>query len=135
MAMLVDIPEPDTPVGVETPEPVAAGAGIAGQAGAGDGIAISHLSKEFRIGRSGVLALDDANLETDAGSFVALADDVAGLEVFRDRLWHPVRTPRGSFVCNIGDMLARWTNDRWTSTLHRVVPPRAETAGATSRGK
>jgi NitT/TauT family transport system ATP-binding protein len=72
MAMLVDIPEPDTPVGVETPGPVAAAGGELVPGSAGDGIAISHLSKEFRIGRSGVLALDDANLETGAGSFVAL---------------------------------------------------------------
>jgi isopenicillin N synthase-like dioxygenase len=34
-------------------------------------------------------------------------------------------TPPGALTCNIGDMLARWTNDHWTSTLHRVVPPAA----------
>ena len=44
-----------------------------------------------------------------------------------------VRTPNGEWediaarpdelVVNIGDMMARWTNDRWTSTLHRVAVP------------
>ena len=61
---------------------------------------------------------------TDYGILtVLLADDVPGLQVFRDGVWHDVSTPRGAFVCNLGDMLARWTNDRWISTLHRVVPP------------
>ena len=68
---------------------------------------------------------------TDYGILtVLLADDVPGLQVFRDGRWHDVATPRGAFVCNIGDMLARWTNDRWTSTLHRVVPPPADSRRA-----
>lgn len=71
---------------------------------------------------------------TDYGVLtVLLADDVPGLEVFRNGAWHAVRTPRGSFVCNIGDMLARWTNDRWTSTLHRVVPPPHDARGPVRR--
>ena len=61
---------------------------------------------------------------TDYGVLtVLLADDVPGLQVFRSGQWHDVEVPRGTFVCNIGDMLEHWTNDRWTSTLHRVLPP------------
>lgn len=71
---------------------------------------------------------------TDYGILtVLLADDVPGLQVFRDGAWHDVTTPRGAFVCNLGDMLARWTNDRWISTLHRVVPPPAGSSGPVRR--
>jgi len=26
-----------------------------------------------------------------------------------------------SFIINLGDLMKRWTNDKWLSTLHRVV--------------
>ncbi|MEM9606504.1 MAG: 2OG-Fe(II) oxygenase family protein [Actinomycetota bacterium] len=34
----------------------------------------------------------------------------------------------GSLTINIGDLLARWTGDRWRSTFHRVLPPSPEDA-------
>ena len=71
---------------------------------------------------------------TDYGIItLLLADDVPGLQVRRDGAWHGVAVPPGALVCNIGDLLARWTNDRWSSTLHRVVPPPRDAAGPVRR--
>jgi len=36
-----------------------------------------------------------------------------------------VAAPAGSLTINIGDLLARWTNDRWNATPHRVAMPRS----------
>ena len=36
-------------------------------------------------------------------------------------------------MINIGDLMARWTNDRWRSTLHRVVDPPDPAAAAARR--
>ncbi len=40
-----------------------------------------------------------------------------------DGRWIGVPTSPTTFVVNIGDLLMRWTNDRWLSNLHRVVNP------------
>jgi isopenicillin N synthase-like dioxygenase len=37
--------------------------------------------------------------------------------------WHSVPVVPGALVINLGDLMQRWTNDRWVSTLHRVVMP------------
>jgi isopenicillin N synthase-like dioxygenase len=31
--------------------------------------------------------------------------------------------PPGCFIVNLGELMARWTNDAWVSTSHRVVNP------------
>ena len=72
---------------------------------------------------------------TDYGSItVLLADSLPGLQICDDAgRWHDVVPPPGSFIVNVGDLLAEWSNDRWRSTLHRVVPPRAGSAGPVRR--
>lgn len=62
---------------------------------------------------------------TDYGIVTVLwADCVPGLQVLGpDGVWHDVQPADGALLVNLGDLTARWTNDRWLSTLHRVKPP------------
>jgi len=75
-----------------------------------------------------------ASAHTDYGGFTILSgEDVAGgLQVqTRGGMWIDVATTPTTFVVNIGDLLMRWTNDRWLSNMHRVVnPPPAGGPGA-----
>ena len=68
-----------------------------------------------------------AGTHTDYGimTFVRGDDTPGGLQVkHRQGGWIDVHIPSDGFCCNIGDLMARWSNDRWVSTLHRVaVPP------------
>ena len=67
-----------------------------------------------------------ASAHTDYGTLtILLADPVVGglqLEGL-DGVWHDVDAVPGSLVVNLGDAMARWTNDRWRSTMHRVQVP------------
>ena len=60
---------------------------------------------------------------TDWGALTLLAqDDAGGLQVQRgDGSWMDVTPVPGALVVNAGDLMQRWTNDRWPSTMHRVV--------------
>ena len=74
-----------------------------------------------------------AGAHTDYGTLTVLRQDaVGGLEVLdTGGHWAGVEAVPGAFVINIGDLMARWTNDQWRSTLHRVVdPPDAEASRA-----
>lgn len=77
-----------------------------------------------------------AGAHSDYGSLTILLAEAApgGLEIFTpEGKWQAVPVVPGGFVVNIGDLMARWTNDRWVSTLHRVVNPPPDTRGSTRR--
>ncbi|CAL9094063.1 unnamed protein product [Musa acuminata var. zebrina] len=68
-----------------------------------------------------------AGAHSDYGLITLLAtDDVAGLQICKDRdakpqVWEYVAPVKGGFIVNLGDMLERWSNCIFRSTIHRVV--------------
>jgi isopenicillin N synthase-like dioxygenase len=68
-----------------------------------------------------------AGAHTDYGAvtFVRGDDRPGGLQVkHRNGDWIDVHPAPDALVCNLGDLMQRWTNDHWVSTLHRVaIPP------------
>lgn len=66
-----------------------------------------------------------AGAHTDYGTLTILRLDAEpGLQVQDvDGSWFDVEAPDGAMVVNLGDLMQRWTNDRWRSTMHRVVVP------------
>lgn len=69
-----------------------------------------------------------AGAHSDYGSLTIVRpeDKPGGLQVMtKSGEWFDIPVIPGGLVVNIGDLMAEWTNDRWVSTLHRVVnPPR-----------
>jgi isopenicillin N synthase-like dioxygenase len=65
---------------------------------------------------------------TDFGIFtMILCDEVPDTLQIRPKgetEWVTVDPVPGGFICNIGDMLSRWTNGIYVSTPHRVLRPR-----------
>ncbi len=67
-----------------------------------------------------------AGIHTDLNmlTFVHANSDEGGLEVrARDGSWLAPKASGDAYIVNVGDILMRWTNDRWVSTPHRVANP------------
>ncbi len=64
-----------------------------------------------------------AGAHTDLGAItLLLQDEAAGLQIWDRRQGWVHAPPRpGAYIVNLGDLMARFTNDRYRSTRHRVV--------------
>ncbi|MBI4939163.1 MAG: isopenicillin N synthase family oxygenase [Actinobacteria bacterium] len=68
---------------------------------------------------------------TDFGTFTLLDREpgAGGLQVFTtDGEWVDAPYVPGALTVNVGDLLCRWTGDRWLSARHRVLPPQPHAA-------
>ncbi|HEX5407250.1 MAG TPA: 2-oxoglutarate and iron-dependent oxygenase domain-containing protein [Pseudonocardiaceae bacterium] len=66
---------------------------------------------------------------TDFGTVTVLDREpgLGGLQVYTaDGHWVDAPFDPDAFTINIGDLMARWTGDRWRSTRHRVLAPPAD---------
>jgi isopenicillin N synthase-like dioxygenase len=77
-----------------------------------------------------------AGAHCDYGSLTILRteDKLGGLQVRNtDGEWRDVPIVPDCFIVNIGELMARWTNETWRATQHRVVNPPQELAAASRR--
>lgn len=77
-----------------------------------------------------------AGAHSDYGSITILLaeENPGGLQVCTSTgEWVDVPVRPGCFIVNIGDLMERWTNDQWVSTLHRVVNPPEELVAGSRR--
>ena len=86
-------------------------------------LALNHYPAQTEPALPGQLR---AGPHTDYGTLTIVAPTAApgGLQIrTKSGQWQDVSVEPGTFVVNIGDMMAQWTNDRWVSTVHRVANP------------
>merc|ERR1712025_669773 len=82
---------------------------------------INYPTQEFRP-EKGVLRCSP---HTDYGTFtIVWQDNIGGLQIEKTHGgndWIDIKIHKCDFSVNIGDLMARWTNDRFRSTRHRVI--------------
>ena len=81
-----------------------------------------------------------AGAHTDYGAITILKSGGPGLQLqlSKDKdtpTWIDVPHLENSFVINLGDMMQRWTNDKWKSTLHRVVAKNSDEENTNNRSR
>ena len=71
-----------------------------------------------------------AGAHTDYGVLTILKSGGPGLQAKKDEgngpeeeRWIDIPFVEDAFIINIGDLMQRWTNGKWKSTLHRVLLP------------
>lgn len=89
-------------------------------------------SSELREGKRSRI-----NAHSDFGTLTLLfQDSVGGLEIEDPReqgIWRAVKAVEGCVLVNVGDLMGRWSNERYRSTIHRVgVPPSVSEAAGSS---
>ncbi|MGW7029122.1 2-oxoglutarate and iron-dependent oxygenase domain-containing protein [Streptomyces xanthophaeus] len=64
---------------------------------------------------------------TDKGALTVLDREygLGGLQLHTEGHWVDAPFLPGTLAVNVGDLLARWTGDRWPACRHRVAPPPA----------
>jgi isopenicillin N synthase-like dioxygenase len=88
--------------------------------------ALNYPPQTSTLAMTGLEGQLGASAHTDYGTLTILMADTTqrGLQVqAADGEWMDAVPVPGSLVVNLGDAMARWTNERWRSTMHRVVVP------------
>lgn len=85
-----------------------------------DALRLLHYAAEDSHPDEGVFA---CGAHSDYGMItLLLTDDHPGLQILsKDNHWIDAPPRPGALIVNLGDMLERWTNGLFRSTLHRVV--------------
>jgi isopenicillin N synthase-like dioxygenase len=63
-----------------------------------------------------------AGPHTDYGALTILKAGGPGLQIYQNQTTWINGPSEDVLIINIGDLMQRWTNDQWVSTLHRVIP-------------
>lgn len=72
---------------------------------------------------------NDPHQDWGALTLLHQGDSYGGLQILGESgQWLDIPSNPDSFVVQLGDLMARWTNDRWASVVHRVAQPPQEHA-------